>query len=165
MNITLHSAAEQVRALLDQIDIETGELPEGFEQARAIVATKATAVAAYLLEDEKQADMVEAYAKDLMARVETARRRAEYLREYLRSHMLACGITEIKDERGLFKATLAIGRDEAVEVFDESQVPSDYLVEVPATFKPDKTLMKKALKDGCEIPGAKLVKRDRLTIR
>ncbi len=165
MNITLHQAADDVRQLLDQIDPETGELPEGFEQARAIVATKATAVAAYLLESEKQADAVENYVRELSARIKSAKKRSEWLRGYLQSHMTACGITEIKDERGIFKATLAIGRDEAVEILDEAQIPSDYLVEVPASTKPDKTLMKKAMKDGFDVPGAKLVKRDRLTIK
>lgn len=165
MQITLHAAADAVRQLLDQIDPETGELPEGFEQARAIVATKAQAVAAYLLEDEKQTDMVEAYAKDLMARVKTARKRSEWLRGYLGSHMAACSITEIKDERGIFTARLEAGRDEAVEVFDQGQVPMNYLREIPAKTEPDKTLIKKAIKDGFDVPGAKLVKRDRLTIK
>jgi hypothetical protein len=165
MNITLHAATEQVRELLDQIDPETGELPEGFEKAREVVATKATAVVAYMLESEKQADMVEAYAKELIARVKTTRQRSEWLKEYLRSHMAAAGVLEVKDERGLFKATLAPGRDEAIEIFDEAQLPQDYLTEVPASYKPDKTLIKKAIKDGFEVPGAKLVKRDRLTVK
>jgi hypothetical protein len=165
LDITLHAATEQVRELLDQIDPETGELPEGFEKAREVVATKATAVVAYMLESEKQADMVEAYAKELIARVKTTRQRSEWLKEYLRSHMAAAGVLEVKDERGLFKATLAPGRDEAIEIFDEAQLPQDYLTEVPASYKPDKTLIKKAIKDGFEVPGAKLVKRDRLTVK
>lgn len=164
MQITLHAATEQVRELLDQIDPETGELPEGLEQARAIVATKAQAVTAYMLENDKQADMVEAYAKDLLARVKAARGRTKWLHTYLGSHMAAIGITEIKDERGLFKAVLAPGRDEAVEVFDAAQVPFNYMREIPAKQEPDKTLIKKAIKDGFEVPGAKLVRRDRLTI-
>lgn len=165
MQITLHKAADDVRQLLDQIDPETGELPEGFDQARAIVATKATAVAAYLIESEKQADAADEYVKELSTRVRSARKRSEWLRGYLQSHMVACGVLEIKDERGIFKATLAVGRDEAVEIFDETQIPPDYMVEVPASLKPDKALMKKAMKDGFEIPGAKLIKRDRLTIK
>lgn len=165
MQITLHKAADDVRALLDQIDPETGEMPEGFDQARSIVATKATAVAAYLIEAEKQADAADEYVKELAQRISSARKRSEWLRGYLHSHMAACGVLEIKDERGIFKATLQVGRDEAVEIFDEAQVPFQYMVEVPATQKPDKKLMAKAMKDGYEIPGAKLVKRDRLTIR
>lgn len=165
MNITLYEAAEGVRALLDQIDPETGELPEGFEQARAIVATKAQAVAAFVLDNDAQADMVEQHAKALLDRVKTARRRSDWLRQYLQSHMTACGITEIKADDGTFKASLAIGRDESVEIFEPGMIPQDYMREIPAKAEPDKTLIKRAMKDGFDVPGAKLVKKDRLTIR
>jgi len=165
VNITLHQATEQVRALLDEIDPETGEMPAEFEQARAIVATKAAAVTAYVIETERQAEMLKSYAKEVIARAATAEARIKWLKTYLAQHMAACGITEIKDERGIFRATLQPGRDEAVEVWDEAQIPGDYMVEVPATQRPDKALMKKAMKDGFDIPGAKLVKRDRLVIK
>lgn len=164
-HITLHSATEEVRALLDQIDAETGELPEGFERARALVTQKAVAVTSYLLESERQTASVEDYIKDLSAQVKTAKQRHEWLRRYLKEHMAAAGITEITDERGIFKASLAVGRDESIEVFDEAQLPQDYLREIPAKHEPDKTLIKKAIKDGFEVPGARLVKRDRLMIK
>lgn len=164
MQITLHAATEQVRELLDQIDPETGELPEGYDNARALVEQKATAVVAYALESEKQADMVEDYAKELLSRAKSQRNRVTWLRRYLCEHMAALGITEIKDERGLFKATLAVGRDEAVEVFDAEQVPADF-VRVVTKTEPDKTAIKAAIKAGTEVAGAKLVKRDRLTIK
>lgn len=98
-------------------------------------------------------------------KVKTQERRQDWLRRYLQEHMSAAGISEITDERGIFKASLSVGRDEAVEVFDEAQLPEDYLREVPAKFEADKTLIKKALKDGYDVPGARLVKRDRLTIK
>ena len=79
--------------------------------------------------------------------------------------MAAAGVTEITDERGVFKASLSVGRDESVEVFDEAQLPQDYLREIPAKYEADKTLIKKAIKDGYEVPGAHLVKKDRLTIK
>lgn len=163
-NITLYSAAETVRNLLEQIDSETGELPEGFERARAIVATKSQAVAAFILSNEAEADFVAAHAKNLIAKVKTARKRSEWLREYLKSHMTACGITEIKSDDGTFKALLAIGRDESVDVFDESQLHFDFMVE-KITRTPDKTLIKRALKDGYDVPGARIVRADRLTIK
>jgi Siphovirus Gp157 len=165
MNITLYQAAEELRHLLDQIDPETGEMPEGFEQARGIVATKATAVAAYLLESSKQADMVEQYAKELIDRVRAQRKRSDWLRQYLASHMAACGITKLTDDRGLFSATLAVGRDKSVDVFDAAQLPPDYMREIPARFEPDKTLIRKAIDDGFEVPGARVVAHDRLTIK
>lgn len=165
MDLTLYEAAAHVRELLDQIDPETGELPEEFDQARAIVATKAASVAAYILETDKQAAMVEAAGKDLIERAKTQRRRIDWLKQYLAGHMAACEIREIKDARGLFAAKLEVGRDEAVEVFDAAQVPADYMREIPARSEPDKLLLKRAMKDGYEIPGAKLVKRDRLVLK
>lgn len=165
MNITLHQATEQVRELLDQIDPETGELPEGFDDARAIVTSKAIAVTAYILEADRTVSSVKDYIKDLTAKVKTMEKRQDWLRRYLQEHMAAAGITEISDERGVFKASLAIGRDESIDVFDEAQVPQDYLREIPAKHEADKTLIKKAIKDGFEVPGARLVKKDRLTIK
>lgn len=164
-NITLYSAAETVRHLMEQIDPETGELPEGFEQAREIVAGKAQACAAFILSNNAEADMVEAHAKALLDRVKQARKRSDWLKQYIQGHMTACGITEIKSDDRTFSATLAMGRDESVDVFDEAQLPADYMREIPATSAPDKTLIKKAMKDGFDVPGARLVKRDRLTIK
>lgn len=165
MNITLYSAAASVRELLEQIDPETGECPEGFEQARALVATKAQACAAFVLENDAQAEMVELHAKSLLDRVRTARKRSQWLRQYLSSHMAAAGVMSIKSDDGTFSAKLEIGRDESVDVWDVAQIPADYMREIPAKTEPDKTLIKKAIKDGFEVPGAKLIAKDRLTIR
>lgn len=164
MNITLHQAAEDVRGLLEQIDPESGELPEGFEQARAIVATKSQAVAGFILSNNAEADMVETYAKTLLDRVKTARKRSDWLKRYLLSHMQACGITQIKSDDGTFKAMI---RDNppAVDIFDQAQLPQDYMREIPVSYVPDKTLIAKALKDQYDVPGAKLTHSQRLEIK
>lgn len=164
MNITLYQAAQEVRELLDQIDPETGELPEGFDEARAIVASKAQAVAAFILENNAQADMVEQHAKALLDRVRTARKRSEWLKEYLRSHMASCGIQCIKSDDGTFTAKLEVGRDESVEIYEPASLPDDYMRET-VKVEPDKALIKKAIKDKFTVPGARLVARDRLTIK
>lgn len=165
MQIKLYEAAEQVRALLEQIDAETGEMPEGFEQARALVATKAQACAAFILENNAQADMVEAHAKALLDRVKAARKRSDWLKEYLRSHMDACGILSIKSDDGTFSVKLEKERDVSVEVFDAEQLPADYMREIPAKSEPDKALIGKALKEGSDVPGARLLRKDRLTLK
>lgn len=165
MQIKLYEAAEAVRSMLEQIDPESGELPEGFEQARAIVATKSQACAAFILQNDAEADMVEAHAKALLDRVKTARKRSAWLRQYLASHMSSAGILSIKSDDGTFSAKLETGRDESVDVFDAAQLPQDYMREIPAKHEPDKALIKKALKDGFDVPGARIVAKDRLTIR
>ena len=166
MNITLHNATEQVRAMLDQIDPETGEMPEGFEAARSLVAQRAVATTAYLLEAERQADAAEDYVKELQQRIKAARRRTEWLRVYLAEHMAAANIECITDERGLFTATLARGRDKSVDVFDAAQLPAQYMRTKPAPPpEPDKTAIRKALDAGQDVPGARIQARDRLTIK
>lgn len=165
MQITLYKAAEELRELLEQIDGETGELPEGFTQARELVASKSIAVAAFILENNAQADMVEAHAKNLLERVKMARKRSDWLKAYLRDHMAACGIQSLKSDDGTFSAKLEIGRDESVEIYEPASLPEDYMREVPAKLEPDKALIKKAIKDKFVVPGARLVAKDRLTIR
>lgn len=166
MNISLYKAADDVRKLFDQMDAETGELPEGFEPAREIVIRKSAAVAAYILESDKQADMVEGHGKTFIDAAKKQRARNDRLRDYLKTHMALAGITEIKDDTGTFKAKLLKDRDEAVEVFDAAQVPVNYMTDPkPPEPAPDKALIKKALKDGFNVPGARIVKRDRLEIK
>lgn len=164
MNVTLYTAAADLRGLLDQMDPETGEMPDGFEAAREVVERKAVGVVAYILESDKQADMLEAHAKEVMERVKAQRNRNKRLREYLAHHMAASGVLSIKDERGLFSAKLEHERDESVEVFDAAMVPADYMRE-KVTREPDKTLIKRAIGDGFDVPGARIAKKDRLTIK
>lgn len=164
MKISLYKAAEQVRDLLEQIDVETGEMPEGFEQARALVATKSQAVAAFIVENEAQADMVEQHAKALLERVKAARKRSVWLKQYLAGHMAACGIQKLSSDDGL-TVKLDMGRDESVEIYDPAMLDMHYLREVPAKYEPDKILIKAALKDGHDVQGARLIRKDRLTIK
>lgn len=164
MKVTLYQAAETVRELLEQIDPETGELPPEFETAHKLVETKAQAVAAWVLSNEAEAMFVEEHAKAMLEKVKSARKRSNFIRQYLADHMKLAGITEIKSDDGTFKAKLEIERDESVEIFDEAQLEGGYL-KSKTTFTPDKTLISKAIKVGIEVPGARLIKKDRLTLK
>jgi hypothetical protein len=79
--------------------------------------------------------------------------------------MAATGVLSIKSDDGTFSAVLSPGRDESVEVFDAAQLPADYMRVVPASEAPDKKLIAKAINDGYEVPGARLVRKDRLAIK
>ena len=164
MNITLHTAADQVRALLEQLDPETGELPPEFEHARELVENKAQAVVAFIIENEKQADMIDAYCKEMTARVRAARKRSQWLKQYLSAHMARAGVLSIEDDRGLFRCRLEHERDPSVDVFSVDQLPLEY-IKRPVTEVPDKLAIMAALKAGHDVPGAKIVRHDRLTIK
>lgn len=166
MKITLYRAAETYREILDQIDPETGEIPEGFleefDNAKGLVKNKGTSVAAYILQQEAEMALVSNHARELMSRVVAQTKRNEWLRQYLRDNMLATGINQIEGEGFLIK--LYRERDEAIEIFDSRQVPPEFDAE-PKPPEPSKTKIKAAIKAGNEVPGAKLVKRDRLEIK
>ena len=88
--------------------------------------------------------------------------RADYLDKRVFDTMIETGITKI--ECPYFKLTIQDNQP-AVEVFDSLQVPAYYMREVPATYTVDKTLIKKAIQDGFEVPGAKLVQGKRLVCK
>ena len=154
-DLTLYSAAEQVRSLLEQVDEETGELPAALGDALEVVAQKSQQVAAFILSNNAEADFVEAHAKGLLERVKAARKRSDWLRQYLQSHMTGCGIREIKSDDGTFRSTLHLQRDESVEVFDLEQVPFEFM-RSKTTVTADKTAIKEALRNNIEVPGAQL---------
>lgn len=163
MNISLYQAADQLGPLLDLID-EDGCIPEATAAALAQFEGKGLSVTAYILNCEAQAQMIIDAAKKMQERAKPLQNRANRLRSYLADNMKRTGITEIKCPE--FFAKLEIERDASVDIFDVKQIPPDYLREPkPVEPAPDKTLIKKAIGDGFEVPGARIVKNDRLTIK
>lgn len=165
MNITLYKAAEELQDILNSLDPETGEIPESLDDARALVAQKSVNVVAYLKDTDSKADYLMAAAKELQDRANKQKKRNEWLRQYLAFHMRQTGITHIKDDSGMFEANLEIERDQSVDVFDTAQVPDEYMRVIPEKQEPNKTLIASDLKIGIDVPGARLVKKDRLTIK
>lgn len=164
--LALYALAADLAVVLDSaFDPETGEALPAFEAARGLFVGKAQHVIAYRLNILAEADAGAEVAKRITAHVKALRRQADQLDAYLAQHMAATGVCEIKATDASFVAKLSTGRDVSVDVFDEAQLPADYLREVPARYEPDKALIARALKDGFDVPGARLVARDRLTIR
>lgn len=165
MNITLYKAAEELQDILNSLDPETGEIPESLDDARALVAQKAVNVVAYLKDTDSKADYLMAAAKELQDRAKKQKKRNEWLRQYLAFHMRQTGITHIKDESGMFEAKIEIERDQSVDVFDAEQIPDEYMRTIPETQEPNKALIASDLKIGIDVPGARIIKKDRLTIK
>lgn len=89
--------------------------------------------------------------------------RADALRKYVLDNMLASGINRI--DAPLFSISVA-KNPPGVDIFDERQLPADYLTDpVPPAPQPDKKLIAQAIKDGAEVPGARLTQGFRLNIR
>jgi hypothetical protein len=164
MNVTLYQAATELAAALDQIDPETGELPAEYGTARELVERKGAAVAAYIAQREMEADAIDGRLEEISKRVKAMRSRAAHLRSYLADCMRTAGVTEIASDDKLLRVRLYPGRDESVEVYDQSLLGEQFTRVLPCTREPDKTGIKVAIKSGQDVQGARIVKRDRLII-
>jgi len=161
MQITLYRGADEFSAELE-IN-EDGEIG-GEYPLDVLVQRNPIGTCAYELNTDAQAAMIDAHIKLMQAKKKALQNNSERARTALKQAMQLTGVTAIKSDDGTFKATLYKERDESIDVFDSLQLPHDYMREIPAKYEPDKTLIKKAIKSGYEVPGAKLVKNDRLAI-
>jgi hypothetical protein len=85
------------------------------------------------------------------------------LRAYLLENMTRAGIEKI--ECPLFRISIQ-KNPPAVEVFDPMSIPAAYMTDPkPPAPAPDKALIKQAIKDGFEVPGARLSQSTRLAIK
>lgn len=162
---SLYAISHDFTKLLDTaFDPETGEALPAFEELRGQLVNKASNVAAYILTCESDAAQAKAAIERIKALQVAYERKAEKLREYLMENMKATGITEIKAEDRSFVVKLYPDRDESIEI-DEGAVFDASLCNDPKPPAPSKTKIKAAILAGQPIAGARIVRRDRLTIK
>lgn len=162
MEITLYKGTQEFTAEL-AVDQETGEIAADYP-LDVLVQRNPIGTAAFVLNTLANADMIDAHIKLMQAKKKSLTNNAERAKTALKEVMQATGVLSVKSADGTFKAVLHKERDESVDVFDEKQLPQDYLREIPVSYAPDKMLIKKAIDDGFDVPGAKIVKNDRLVI-
>ena len=150
-------------SLLDS-DFDDETINDTLDGLEFEVEEKGRNVAAFFLNLDAEIEAVKLAEKRISNRRKMLENKQSRLKDYLAMNMAKCGITEIKANDSSFVCKLQIGRDQAVVIDNQQLIPADYLREVPATFTPDKTAIGKAIKEGFEVPGAHIEKRDRLTI-
>ena len=85
------------------------------------------------------------------------------LRSYLLDNMLRMQSEKI--DCPMFSISIR-SNPPSVDVFDPLQLPISYMVTpLPPPDRPDKTMIKEALKAGKDVPGARLVQDQRLSIK
>jgi len=161
--MNLYQITADFRDMLDSaFDPETGEALPAFEELRALWASKGAGVTAYILNIEAEVDQCHMAIDRIKTLRAATMRKAERLRDYLATNMLASGISEIKGEG--FVAKLYPGRDESIEIDEDAVFPPE-LCNKPRPPPPSKTLIRAAIERGEPVAGAKIVRKDRLTIR
>ena len=165
MTITLYKAATEVRELVDQMDPETGELPEEFGSALQIAKDRAGAVAAAIVSNRVQREAIKTYAQNLLEQVKKEEAKEARWEAYLLAGMQSIGATKITDPSGVTLVQRWPDRDTVVQILDDKQIPAEYMREyAPPPPKPNKVAIAQAIKAGVEVPGAKLTTRDRIKV-
>ncbi len=162
-NITLFDAAQQVREALNQVDPDTGELLDFDNQSRALFEQKAIGCVAYAKEEAGTIAAAKAMLKEMAEKIASREKRLERFEAYIADCMKATGITEVKHETGLWGAKLYLDRDESVEL-DDGATFAPELCNDPKPPAPSKAKIKAAIKAGQPVAGARIVRKDRLTI-
>lgn len=163
MDIVLYRGAQEIIAEL-QVDPETGEIGADYP-LEVLVQRNPIGSAGYILHTQAQMKMIKAHIDDMQAKMKAAEKRIDRIKESLMTVMQMTGTTAIESPDATFKVKLHKDRDESIMIYDEKQLPTDYFREIPAKYEPDKTLIKRAIKDGFDVPGAVLTKNDRLEIK
>lgn len=102
-------------------------------------------------------------AERLMLRARILAKRRDALKQHLLDAMVYAGVKKV--EHPQFTISVA-NNPAAVEIFDECQIPADFMTDPkPPEPKPDKRLIKQAIQDGFDVPGAKLVQGVSLRIK
>lgn len=161
----LYLIAQEYRtaaAQLADLDLPPEVIADTLEGLAGDLETKAQSVAHMVRVMEADAAAVKQWAKDATERAKAIEARADRLREYLSSNMIACGITKIEGPG----VTLSFRKSTAVVIDDEAQIPAAYMRQrPPPPPEPDKVLLSAAMKAGEVVPGARLETRQALHVK
>lgn len=161
----LFELAAEFRALADKLndsDLDAQTIADTLDGAGGDLEEKIINTAKYYRNVEADADKIEEAAKQMMARAKTLRTHSGNIKQYLQANMERAGLQKVSSP--WFVISIA-QNPEAVTVDDESAIPRDYFKEIPATFQLDKALVKQAIKDGFNVPGAHLSRGTSLRIK
>lgn len=164
----LYNLAGQYAALadkLDRLELDDQTIADTIEASGIVddIQTKAQGVLMVAAESTKYVPLIEMEIQRLKDLKATRERVAAGLRDYLKRNMEAAGIEKI--ECPLFKVSIQ-KNPPAVDIFDSPSIPFNYMTEPkPVPPMPDKALIKQAINDGFEVPGARMTQSTRLAIK
>ena len=141
------------------VDEETGEILNADELDALNLAKdeKIENVCLWYKNVSAEAEMVKAEAKNMSERAKRLENKAESLKKYLAYALQG-------EKFSTPKVAVTYRKSESVNIPDEMLI-EDKFCNISVQRKPDKTLIKKALKEGKEVKGAELVTKQNLNIK
>ena len=165
MNNSLYSIAAEYAALAEKLhdtDLDEQTISDTLDGASGELETKWTNVGFVIKNIEAEAKQIKEAEEAMYLRRKAKENRVARLKDYLLANMLVTGMKKVESPYFVISVR---DNPESVVIDAESQIPEDYMREIPATYSPDKTLIKKAIQDGYEVPGCHLTRTQSLQIK
>lgn len=147
------------------VDTETGEIDsvkaaEYLEALQIERSEKVENIALFIKCLESDAAKIKEEENALKARREAKERKAEKLRDYLKTSMLTLNETKFETAR----VALSFRTSKAVVIDDLENLDKKYVTE-KVTYAPDKKAIKQAIDNGEEVSGARVVENQHLQLK
>lgn len=158
MNTSLYEI-EEAKDFIERMKSEDDVELEAYSRSLVIQEkNKVNAIVGYLREVELTAEMAENESKRLAELAKYYRNRQERIKQSVKWAMQAHGIEKIETD----KFRISFRKSESVEVDDVDALPEEFVV---MKKQADKTSIKKAIKDGKTVEGARIVENSNLQIK
>lgn len=164
MSMRLYEIAEQYKFLLDgMIDNETGEVDETkmslLDEVADSFENKCLNVTRVFKQLEVDLAGIEKERKAMAAREKSLKNEVTRLKSYLLENMEKTGIKAISCPQ--FAINL-VKNPCSVDIYDADEIPEEY---TQTKVEISKEAIKLAIKGGIEVPGARLVQINRISIK
>jgi hypothetical protein len=145
------------------LDLPAEVIADTLEGLAGDIEVKATNTAQMVRNIETLAEQIKAAEKAMAERRKALEARADWLRSYLLANLIAAGISKV--ESPWFSLTVR-QNPPSVALDDVSLIPTDYWRAVlPPPPAIDKVAIKAAIEAGHDVPGARVVRGQRLDIK
>lgn len=165
MTISLYHSAQAVQNKIALCVDDDGVFDtEKLDMIEASFKDRAVAVIAVYKGKGHTVEMLESYLTEIKNQIDREKKNQDRLKDYLQACMTMTGTQKITSDDGLLTAVLYPERDESVEIDDGATFPPELCAD-PKPPAPSKTKIKNAILAGEPVAGARIVRKDRLTIK
>ena len=157
--MTLFEIDKAIQDFEFEIDEETGEIlnPNALEELEMAREQKIENVGLYIKNLEAEATAVENQEKIFADRKKRIKKKIEGLKSFL-------GYALQGEKFRTDKVEMSFRKSESVHITDEYLIPDEYKV-CTVVKKPDKKVIKDAIKSGKDIMGAELIEKQNIQIK
>ena len=165
MTISLYHAAQDVQNQIALCVDEDGVIDtDKLDAIACSFQDRAVATIAVYKGKGHTIDTLKAYKQEIDDRIKREQKDQERLKDYLLAAMSIAGVDKIKSDDGLLSVTRYPDRDESVEI-DDGVIFPESLCNAPKPPEPSKTKIRQAILAGDPVIGARIIYKDRLTIK